>query len=102
MRVIPPPSVGAEVDGDRFPKIVPVTDDQPSFFAAEFFVLRRAANHAVGMENIIAANGGVAGDNHMAQQLASGANDHIRPDSTEWPDLAIVGDVSFGIDQRQG
>jgi len=65
-------ALGANVNGHVLAENVVVADFQARGLAFVFAILGRAAKDAVGMENVVAADGGVTGDGHAVLQLAAG------------------------------
>src|SRR5256886_12739092 len=55
---------------DLLAENVVVADFQPGGLAFVFAVLRRAAKDAIRVENVVAADGRLAGDGHAVLQLA--------------------------------
>ena len=89
-------AAGADVNGDAFAENVPLADLQAGRFIVIFFVLRRIADHGIGMKMIVPPDFGPADDHDMAHQPATCAENHIRPHPAKRPDLHVVGDATPG------
>src|SRR5262249_39309812 len=87
--------------GDGFADVVAVADLQARQLPLVFLVLRIPTENRVRMNDIVAADRGMAGDDNVAKELVARTHDDIRPDCTEWPDLATLADHGPGVDHGQ-
>ena len=59
-------------------KTLRVADDQLGGLALEFLVLRGGADHGVGEEDVVLADGGAAQDGDVVEQAAAAVDLHLR------------------------
>src|SRR6266850_2609779 len=72
---------------------VVVADFQAGGLPFVFAILRRPAEDAVRMENILLPDRRMSNDGYAVVQLAARPDVHVGTDDTEWPDLHILGDL---------
>src|SRR5207249_3032812 len=89
-----------DVNGDRFAEGISVADLQPRVPALVFQILRRGADDRVGEEDVSAADRRLPEDGDVVEQPAARADLHVRPDDAERPDLDVLGNLRFLIDDR--
>lgn len=90
------------MDGDGFADVVVVADFEACESAAVFFVLRGGTDDAVGVEGVVAADGGMADEGDVVEEFAAGAEGDLGADDAEGPDLDVVGDRGTGVDGGLG
>ena len=93
--------VGA-VNGDVFAEAVSVADDEPGRFAVVLQILRRVANHAAGVEAVLRADRGVAGEVHMRGKLASRADRDVFVDNRVRADSHALVQLCAGVNNGSG
>jgi hypothetical protein len=64
-----------------------------------FFVLRRIADHGIGMKDISRADLCAADDHDMAEQPAAFAQHNVGSHSAKRTDFNVFGDGSAGINE---
>ncbi len=91
---------GADVGGEALAEDVVVADFKACGLAGVFFVLRRAAEGDVMMDDVARADLRVPDDDDVAQKPAPGADDHVGADLAKGADDDVVGDAGLRIDAR--
>jgi hypothetical protein len=81
----------AQMNGHRFPENVVLADFDARGRATEFAILRRTANHRMGMEFIIRADRRVADNRHVAEQLAPRPNPDMWANDAKRTDFHVSG-----------
>lgn len=92
-----PAQAGADVNGGAFPEDISAADDELRNFPAEFFILGDATDGAVGMEGIGFADGGVPGDDDMADEATAGAQGDMRTDGAEGAYFHVLCERGLGV-----
>ena len=93
--------VGA-VNGDVFTEEVSVADDEPGRLAAVLQVLRRVANHAAGVEAVLRADRGVAGEVNVRAKLAPRADRDVFVDNRVRADSHALVQLCAGVNDGSG